>query len=154
MEKDNKPINEFYKNKMDEQVQQTMNKISKTIIAGILLIIAGTLSVIMWMGLAAMDISIIETTIIPEFESISSEYGSMTFSAESMKDLFVICGTIGFFLSVFTILGGIISIKRQMWGVALAGSILGIFTIGPLFASSVLSLIGLILIVTSKSEFK
>ncbi|MCK4348930.1 MAG: hypothetical protein KAW47_09970 [Thermoplasmatales archaeon] len=134
--------------------QQSSNKISKPLIAGILMIIAGALSVLMWVGLASMNVSLIETTIMPEFESISSEYGSMTFSAESIKDLFVICGSVGFFLSIFMILGGIMSIKRQMWGLALAGGILGLFTIGPLFVSSALSLIGLILVIISKNEFQ
>lgn len=134
--------------------QQSSSKISKPLVAGILMIIAGALSVLMWLGLASMNVSLIETTIVPEFESISSEYGPMTFSAESIKDLFVICGSVGFFLSIFTILGGIMAIKRQMWGLALAGGILGLFAIGPLFASSALSLIGLILVFTSKNEFQ
>jgi len=159
MEKEHNSIASFNKNMMsedniNESFQQSSNKISKPRIAGILMIIAGALSILMWMGLASMNVSVIETTIMPEFESISSEYGSMTFSAEYIKNLFVICGSVGFFLSIFTILGGIMSIKRQMWGLVLAGSILGLFTIGPLFASSALSLIGLILVFISKNEFQ
>lgn len=139
---------------MDISLQQNSSKISKPIIAGILLIFSGLLSVVMWMGLASMDVSLIGSTILPEFESISSEYGLIAFSEESIKELFVICGSIGFFLSIFTILGGIMSIKKQRWGVVLLGSILGLFTIGPLFSSSILSLIGLVLIIISRNEFQ
>jgi hypothetical protein len=142
------------KHNMQEEFQQYSSKNSITIIAGILMIISGILSVLMWIGLASMDVSLIGSSILPEFESISSEYGSIAFSEESIKDLFIICGSIGFFISIFTILGGIMSIKRQMWGIAIAGGILGLFTIGPLFSSSALSLIGLILVIVSKNEFQ
>jgi hypothetical protein len=138
---------------MQEEFQQYSIKNSMPIIAGILLIISGILSVLMWIGLASMDVSLIGSIILPEFESISSEYGSIAFSEESIKDLFIICGSIGFFISIFTILGGIMSIKRQMWGIAIAGGILGLFSIGPLFSSSALSLIGLIIVIVSKNEF-
>jgi len=138
---------------IDESFQQNSSKNSIIIIAGILLIISGVLSVIMWIGLASIDVSLIRSTILPEFESISSEYGLITFSEETIKELFVICGSIGFFLSIFTILGGIMSIKKQRWGIALVGGILGLFTIGPFFLSSAFSLIGLILVIISKNEF-
>ena len=71
-----------------------------------------------------------------------------------IKELFVICGTVGFFLSVFAILGGIMSVRRQLWGLVLAGGILGLFTIGPVFISSVLSLIAIILVAISRKEFQ
>ncbi|MEE8564982.1 MAG: hypothetical protein V3S79_01205, partial [Candidatus Thermoplasmatota archaeon] len=51
-------------------------------------------------------------------------------------------------------LGGIISIKRKMWGFTIVMSIIGLFTIGPFLLSSILSLIALILIALSKKEFQ
>jgi len=65
----------------------------------------------------------------------------------------IICGTIGCILSAFPILGGIVTLKRKLRGLALVGSLVGLFLIGPVFVSSILSLIGLILIVKSKKEF-
>ena len=50
-------------------------------------------------------------------------------------------------------MGGIVSLKRKKRGLALVGSIIGLLLIGPVFASSILSLIGLILIGKSKKEF-
>ena len=144
----------FEQNSIDDSFHQPFNKSSKPLAAGILLIIAGSLSILMWLSLAAIDVSIIETLIMPEFESMVIEYDSINISAESIKELFVICGTVGFFLSIFSILGGIMSIRRKMWGLALAGGILGLFTIGPIFISSILSLIAIILVAISRKEFQ
>jgi len=85
---------------------------------------------------------------------MAPEYESIALSADMIKELFVICGTVGFFLSVFAILGGIMSVRRQLWGLVLAGGILGLFTIGPVFISSILSLIAIILVAISRKEFQ
>ena len=143
----------FEQNIIDDPFQQPSNKSSKPLIAGILLMIAGGLSILMWLSLAAMDVSFIETFIMPEL-GLAPEYESIALSAESIKELFVICGTVGFFLSVFAILGGIMSVRRQLWGLVLAGGILGLFTIGPVFISSILSLIAIILVAISRKEFQ
>jgi len=143
----------FEQNIMNDPFQQPSNKSSKPLIAGILLMIAGGLSILMWLSLAAMDVSFIETFIMPEL-GLAPEYESIALSAESIKELFVICGTVGFFLSVFMILGGIMSVRRQLWGLVLAGGILGLFTIGPVFISSILSLIAIILVAISRKEFQ
>ena len=142
----------FEQSGMNDSFKQPSYKSSKPAIAGIMLMIVGGLSILMWLSLAAMDVSFIKNIIMPEIESMAPEYKTM--SAEMIKQFFVICGTIGFFLSVFAILGGIMSIRRRMWGIALAGGILGLFTIGPIFLSSILALIAIILIATSKKEFQ
>ena len=144
----------FRKNKIENPFQQPSNNSSKPLIAGILLMISGGLSILMWLLIAAIDVNFIETFIMPELGSMAPEYESIVLSAESIKELFVICGTVGFFLSVFSILGGIMSVRRQLWGLVLAGGILGLFTIGPMFISTVLSLIAIILVVISRKEFQ
>jgi len=126
----------------------------KSFIAGILLIIAGSISILMWIGLASLDIPFIESIILPEFQNIPGEYTIVDISSDSIKELLIICGSIGFFLSIFTILGGIMSIKHQMWKISIVGGILGIFSIGPLFVSSILSAIGVILVFISRNEFQ
>ena len=126
------------------------NKSSKPTIAGILLILSGILSLIMWITVIFLDISILESAVDPsQFRDIDPN-----FTIEKLKEIITICGTIASILSVFPILGGILSIKRKMWGIAVAGSIIGLFTIGIVFISSILSFIGLILIVMSRNEFK
>ena len=73
---------------------------------------------------------------------------------EQIETFLSICATIGIILSIFPLLGGILSLKRKMWGIAIVMSIIGLFTIGPIFASSILALVGLILIAISKNEFQ
>jgi len=159
LERENVPEDDFEdkifeQNLIDDPFQQPSNKSSKPLITGILLIIAGGLSILMWLSLAAIDVSFIESFIMPELGSMPPEYESIALSADMIKELFVICGTIGFFLSVFAILGGIMSLRRQLWGLVLAGGILGLFTIGPVFISSILSLVAIILVATSRKEFQ
>ena len=51
-------------------------------------------------------------------------------------------------------LGGIMAIRRKMWGLALVGSILGLFFLGWAgFEASLMSFIALILLAISRSEF-
>ena len=52
------------------------------------------------------------------------------FTAEYIKDIFVVCGTIGFFISLFEIIGGILAIKKQMWSISLISGFMGIFVFG------------------------
>jgi len=68
-------------------------------------------------------------------------------------EMMVVCGIVLLILSLVAIIGGIFAIQRKSWGIALLGAILGLFTLGPLFVSSILSLIALILIAISKKEF-
>jgi len=136
-----------------ESYNEHSKKKSKPFIAGILFITAGSISLLMWIGLASINLAFIESTILIELQSISAEYTFDNLSPESIKELLIICGSIGFFFSIFTILGGIMSFKKQFWKITLLGGILGLFSIGPLFISSILSTIGLLLVFISRKEF-
>ena len=70
-----------------------------------------------------------------------------------LATLVYICGGIFIVLSIITLLGGVMALRRRMWGLALVGSILGLFIIGPVFVSSLLSFIGLIILAISRDEF-
>jgi len=104
--------------------------------AGGLLIAAGILGLISWV------ISILS------FNSLVADpfFGFL-------GTILLICGIIGTIFSVFALIGGIMAIQRRLWGLALTGSILGLFIIGPVGVSSILSLIALILIAVSHREF-
>ena len=121
------------------------NRISLPFIAAILLILAGIFAIITWLSIAALDMSIVETLI--------NTQDSMSISAESLKDTFVVCGALGFFFGVFIILGGIMVLKRQLWGMGIAAGVIGIFSIGPIFLSSIMSFLALIFLLYSKKEF-
>jgi hypothetical protein len=121
-------------------------KMSKTFIAGILLIIAGVLGLITWASVFGFDTSTIYQTLI--------ESGQNTISEEDLQSVLQICSVVGIIVSLFPIIGGILSIKRKIWVGALACAIIGIFTVGPAFISSVLALIATVLIATAKTEFQ
>lgn len=123
-------------------------------IGGIFLILAGLLAIVggaLMLTLDASDPSLAQTIQMIE------QMGGLTHqqALEQAQAVFTICGVTECVLSIFAILGGIFALKRKMKTVALVGGILGVFTIGPIFfISTILSLIGLILIIMSKNEFQ
>jgi hypothetical protein len=127
-----------------EQNQQPRQPSSKPLIAGILLIIAGLLGLFTWSSALAMDSSIIQN-VLPADSPIT---------VEQLQSFLTTCGIIGAVLSIFTLAGGIVTIKRKAWGLAVIGGVLGLFTIGPMLLGSVLSLIGLILVAISRKDFQ
>ncbi len=133
-------INDYY----PEQNQQPKQPSSKPLIAGILLIIAGLLGLFTWSSALALDPSMIQT-VLPADSPIS---------AEQLQSFLTTCGIIGAVLSIFTLVGGIVALKRKAWGLAIIGGILGLFTIGPMLLGSIISLIGLILVAISRNDFR
>ena len=114
-------------------VQAPPQKTAMPTAAGILLIIAGVLGLIDW--------------------GIVLAFGTLAAFIPFLGAIILICGIIGITFSVFALLGGIMAVQRKMWGLALTGSILGLFTVGFVGEASLLSLIALILIAVSHREF-
>jgi len=79
--------------------------------------------------------------------------GSALFFIPGASGIIIACMAMILIFSIFALIGGIMAIQRKMFGLAVTGAILGMFCIGPVFISSVLSLIGLILIIVAKDEF-
>jgi hypothetical protein len=127
-----------------EQNQQPRQPSSKPLIAGILLIIAGLLGLFTWASALAIDSSIIQN-VLPADSPIT---------VEQLQSFLTTCGIIGAVLSIFTLAGGIVALKRKAWGLAVIGGILGLFTIGPMLLGSILSLIGLIIVAISRKDFQ
>jgi hypothetical protein len=113
--------------------QAPPQKTALPLAAGALLIVAGAVGLIDWAVVLAFGTLV---SIIPVFGTIV-----------------LICGIIGITFCVFALLGGVMAVQRKMWGLALVGSILGLFTIGFYGISSILSLVALILIAVSQREF-
>ncbi len=127
-----------------EQPQPPKQPSSKPLIAGIILIIAGLLGLLTWASALALDVSMIQNVIPPGFP----------YSAEQLQSIITTCGIIGSVLSIITLAGGIVALSRKAWGLAVIGGILGLFTIGPLLLGSILSLVGLIIVVISRNDFR
>jgi len=108
----------------------------KSTAAGVLLIIAAIIAIINFAILIAWG-------------------GAVSSITETdVGDILVICGAIGILMSILALIGGIMAVQHKMWGFALVGAIIGLFTLGPVFISSILSLVALILIAVSKEEFE
>jgi len=138
-------------NTKDDTYYQNYNEIekkkqdSKPLIAGIILIIAGIMGMLTWIAALSFDMSMIDISML--------ETQDVTITANQLQSMIQICATIGIVLSVFPLLGGILTIQKKLWGGALACSIIGLFSIGPIFLSSILSLVALILLFISKEQF-
>jgi hypothetical protein len=68
-------------------------------------------------------------------------------------EILMVCAAIQIIFAILALVGGICGIQRKVWGLALVGSIFCMISIGPMFISSILGLIGLILIAISKDDF-
>ena len=64
------------------------------------------------------------------------------------------CSIVMLIFSVFALLGSLSCLKRQTIDLAIAGSIIGIFVFGFFMVGSILSIIALIMIITSREEFQ
>ena len=133
-------INDYY----PEQHQEQTTPSNRPLIAGILLIIAGLLGLLTWSSALALDTSMIENVLPPD----------TPITVEQLQSFLTTCGIIGCILSVFTLTGGIVAVRRKAWGLAVVGGILGLCTIGPFLLGSIIALVGLILVVISRKEFQ
>lgn len=149
-------------NPIEDQTQETgydtfpqpSIRTNRVKLGGILLILAGFLAIFGGVLMLTLDAS--DPAFATTIQTLE-EMGGLTHeqAIEQAQASFVICGAIECILAVLTILGGIMALKRKNRNIVLVGGILGVFTIGPiLFVSTLLSIIGLILIMTSKNEFQ
>ena len=136
--------------KVEPISQQTSNKRSFTKIAGIILLIAGILAILNWIQIFTYDASTLESFI--DMSQIKELYPEMDY--QKLYQLLQTCAIIGIVISIFPILGGLLAIQRKLYYIAIAGGIIGLFSIGFVFTSSILSLVGLILLILFRQEFQ
>ncbi len=141
----------------DALFQQPIIKTSKPTIAGILLIVAAIIALLFFIQIVMVN----DSTIQSVYNSTQSQITqNVNMTQEQLKQGFVICGAVGCIMAVLSILGGILALKRKIWGLALVASIpqslFGIIVPGfsLLFASGIMALVGLLLIVFSRREFQ
>lgn len=129
---------------MDEINRRRREESKKPTIAGVLMIIAFLLAVYNAASFFFLDVDI---------GNIEEQVGEQV-SQDLVNNVLNACGVITLIFGFFLLVGGIFAIKKVHWGVALIGSILGIFSIGPMFIGSVLSIAALILLFMAKDEFE
>ena len=85
--------------------------------------------------------------------TVSSAVSILPIGGAAVANIVNICGGIEIVFALIGLLGGAMAIMRKMWGLALVGAILGLFTFGWFGISSILALVALILIAVSHKEF-
>lgn len=139
--------NQTFENDLNFDPYAEKNKSNpKPLIAGILLIIACIISVVIWAPVMVVDVVMLENVSnLSQLQEIDP-----SFTIQDFKSFMSACALIGIVLSVFPLLGGILSISKKLWGIALASSIIGLFTV----FGSIPSLIAMILLIISRQNFK
>ena len=148
---DSKSINDMFDSSIDENQSQQPEKKSSTLkVAAILFILAGLLIVFHW----------IYIIIAPDFVNTLTEstnlYSNMNISSEQVAATLNLCGIFALVASAFVLIGGILAIQRKMFWFVFIGGVIGIFALTPLFffIPNLLSLIGVLLVVKERKEFK
>jgi hypothetical protein len=77
----------------------------------------------------------------------------LPYAGEALASMFIICGALGIIFGLMAVIGGWFAIKREKFNLALVGAILGLLTLGPYCLTSILALVGLIVLAISKDEF-
>ena len=98
-----------------------------------------------------VDATLLESMI--DIEQFQQQLG-YSINIEDIMGFITTCAIIGVILSIFPILGGILSVKRKLWGIALACAIIGLVTFIPAIIPVILSIVAIILLVMSRNEFK
>lgn len=166
MEAKDLPEDDFKSGKTPEQIttqdiafQQPLKKTSKPTIAGILLIAAGVIALLFWILAATTNESIINSAM----NAPQSQFSKFNLTRGQLGETLIICETVGGAIAVFSILAGVLSLKRKIWGLALVASmpqsLLGVIWLivpgsSPMLAFGIMALIGLLLIAFSRREFQ
>ncbi|MDD4307806.1 MAG: zinc ribbon domain-containing protein [Thermoplasmata archaeon] len=85
-----------------------------------------------------------------------SDYGSeydYAYDYDDVSSILYVCGAVILIFSIIALLGGVMAVTKKSWGLAILGGIFSMFCIGPIFLSSILGLIGLILVAASREDF-
>jgi len=138
------------KNNLIYPIQPTSNKSILPTIIGFLLIIAGAVALMNWLSVFSLDINNLSSYY--NISQLQQVYPNIT--EEQFLGFIKTCATIGLVISIFPILGGVLALKRKMWGISVACSIIGLLSIGIFFTSSLFSFIAIIILFISKKEFQ
>lgn len=106
-------------------------------IGGILLIVGGLLAIA---GAVQTFMAGAEAEDLPLF-------------GDTIANIVYVCGGIELIFGIIALVGGLFAYNGKSYNIALLGGILCLLSIGPFFLGSLLGLVGLILIATSKEEF-
>lgn len=121
----------------------------KPIAAGVMMFVSSAFGIIM--GALILSGFWDLPTMIETAQNTTSQ--DMQIAAGLFKRILQVCAIIFIVFGSIQVVGGVFSLKRRKWWIAILGAILGIFLVGVLFISSILSFIAMILLFMSKDEF-
>jgi len=133
----------YYPPEGPQEPSQQKRSTSLPVIAGVLLIIAALSGFLTWSNLLAADTSMYQNVLPPD----------SPITPQQVQSFLQTCSIIGVVFSALALIGGLMAIRRKSWGLAMIGSILGLFTIGVFFTASVFSLIALVFLLMTRREF-
>ncbi len=125
------------------QIEKPAMKTWKPMVAGILNIVDGAISVLVAVGLLIVSIVFSLNANRPGF----TDYDLDPFTASSAAAFFLVIAIVVAILAVLEIIGGMFALRRKKWGLALAGSI------AAAIPGSVLGILAIIFVALSKHEF-
>ena len=137
-------------NNMSAPSKRYSKKISKPMIAGILLIIAGVISIMALVPYLTIDDEGIDD--LRENDDDFNKYAENK-TNEEIKNEYLSSGAMGIIISFFPILGGIFALVKKAWLISLVGGLIGIL-FSAVVVSIILALIAFLLIIFSKKEFQ
>ncbi len=126
----------------------TVKKTWKPIVAGILNIIAGVLSLLGALGVIIGIIVFIYVGSAPFLAYMWGDLADLGIGLNSLIIILVIAAIFSAILGILPLIGGIYALQRKKWGLALAGSIVAIF------GSSIMGILATIFIAMAKDEFE
>lgn len=103
-------------------------------------------------GYKNISMQVLILPLVPFSEDVEMKKGSGIGETESFS--FIGCSLVLVIFSIFALLGGVSALRRKNIDVAIAGSIIGIFSVGFFMIGAILSVISLIIILTCREEFK
>ena len=124
-------------------------KPSFPMISGFLLIVGGFITIYFSLIILTVDYNTLEQLINSPYLQQYADY----ITVQQLKNVYVMCGSITFAISIFSILAGLCSIKKKMYPIVIIGAILGLFTVLYVFPV-VIFIIALILLIIGRKEFQ
>lgn len=86
-------------------------------------------------------------------ERVLKVYDTEEIDEGLIETIFNICGAVYLVIGGVVLIGAICAFKRIYRKVAIGASVLGIFSLGPFFMGSILSVIALVLVLMAREEF-
>ena len=119
---------------------------AKPVIGGVLVLLAGLLALVM-----AISFILIEPEDIDRMDYTGFSDSGLT--PADIEDILEVCGALDIIFGAIAMIGGAFALMRKQFTMAVIGGVFGMLG-GGFLIGSLLGLVGLVMIIISKSEFE